>query len=318
MTVTRRHLQIALGLLWLLDAILQLQPFMFTTGFAHQILAPAGDGQPDWVAGPVRYFAELSAQHPALFNSGAAGFQLALGGAFLFRRSVRAAIIASIGWSIGIWWFGEGLGGLTSGHATLITGAPGAAILYGVLAAGCWPHHHRDKPARGLNRAWVTIWVGGALLQLLPAQHDPNALSHQIRDSANGAPGWLAAIDRAAAGLVTHAGTGGLVFVTTAMAAIGLGALVPGRTRIAAAYTGAAMAALFWLVGQNLGQLYTGHATDANSGVLLILFAAAITAPAASRSTVLDRLTATRPRPRPALAHPVPVPRLRQPTLTEI
>lgn len=316
MTVTRRHLQIALGLLWLLDGILQLQPFMFTTGFAQQILAPAGDGQTGWVAGPVRYFAELSAQHPVLLNSGAAGFQLALGGAFLFRRSVRAAIIASIGWSIGIWWFGEGLGGLASGHATLVTGAPGAAILYAVLAAGCWPHHHRETPARGLDWAWVAIWVGGALLQLLPAQRDPNALSHQIRDSANGAPGWLAAIDRAAAGLVTHAGPGGLVFVTSALAAIGLGALVPGRTRIAATSTGAAMAALFWLVGQNLGQLYTGHATDPNSGVLLILFAAAVAAPAASRSPALDRHTATRPRPAPA--HPIPALRPRQPTLTKI
>ncbi len=53
MSITRRHLQITLGLLWLADGLLQLQPFMFTTGFAHQILAPAAHGQPGWVAGPV-------------------------------------------------------------------------------------------------------------------------------------------------------------------------------------------------------------------------------------------------------------------------
>ncbi len=59
---------------------------------------------------------------------------------------MRVAIVASIGWSIGIWWFAEGFGGLASAHATLITGAPGAAVLYGVLAAGSWPRDHRDQP----------------------------------------------------------------------------------------------------------------------------------------------------------------------------
>ena len=38
MRLTRRNLQIALGVLWLLDGALQLQPFMFTTGFSNDIL----------------------------------------------------------------------------------------------------------------------------------------------------------------------------------------------------------------------------------------------------------------------------------------
>src|SRR4051812_4608300 len=37
--VTRRHLQIVLGLLWLLDGVLQAQPFMFTRDFATQTIA---------------------------------------------------------------------------------------------------------------------------------------------------------------------------------------------------------------------------------------------------------------------------------------
>jgi len=48
--ITRRHLQIALGLLWLLDGGLQLQPFMLGTGFAKQVIAPTAAGQPRFVA----------------------------------------------------------------------------------------------------------------------------------------------------------------------------------------------------------------------------------------------------------------------------
>jgi len=43
---TRRGVQVSLGVLWLLDAALQLQPYMFTSDFANQVLAPTGQGQP--------------------------------------------------------------------------------------------------------------------------------------------------------------------------------------------------------------------------------------------------------------------------------
>lgn len=43
--LTRRGLQIVLGLLWLCDAALQFQPFMFGPGFASDVLGEAADGQ---------------------------------------------------------------------------------------------------------------------------------------------------------------------------------------------------------------------------------------------------------------------------------
>jgi hypothetical protein len=51
-TVAARDVQISLGALWLLDAALQLQPFMFTADFARQVLAPSGQDQPTWIAPP--------------------------------------------------------------------------------------------------------------------------------------------------------------------------------------------------------------------------------------------------------------------------
>ena len=42
----RRRLQIALGLLWLLDAALQFQPYMFSRAFATDVLAASAAGSP--------------------------------------------------------------------------------------------------------------------------------------------------------------------------------------------------------------------------------------------------------------------------------
>jgi hypothetical protein len=54
---TRRGVQVVLGVLWLLDGALQLQPFMFTTDFAQRVLAPSGQHQPAWVAAPTDFSA---------------------------------------------------------------------------------------------------------------------------------------------------------------------------------------------------------------------------------------------------------------------
>src|SRR5579875_2666306 len=65
--VTRRTLQLSLGLIWLLDAGLQAQPFMFGKGFARDIIGPAGHGQPAGVAVPVQWAASLIGSHAVLF-----------------------------------------------------------------------------------------------------------------------------------------------------------------------------------------------------------------------------------------------------------
>jgi hypothetical protein len=83
------------------------------------------------------------------------------------------------------------------------------------------------------------------------------------------------------------------------MAAIGVAALIPGRLRMLSAYIGAGLAALFWLVGQNLGQLYTGQATDPNSAVMLILFALAVASNLDAVPRGAHSHPATRSQPRP-------------------
>src|SRR5450755_4711543 len=76
---TRRDIQIALGVLWLLDGVLQAQPFMFTRGFATQLIAPVGQGQPGVVAGPVHLGSVIVAANPVASNLLFAAIQLLIG-----------------------------------------------------------------------------------------------------------------------------------------------------------------------------------------------------------------------------------------------
>src|SRR5579872_5246564 len=71
----RRRLQLALGLIWLLDAGLQFQPFMFGKNFVATFLVGSQFGDPQLVKSPMGAVARLVSHHPALFNTGFALIQ---------------------------------------------------------------------------------------------------------------------------------------------------------------------------------------------------------------------------------------------------
>ena len=127
---TERGLQVALGLIWLTDGVLQLQPFMFTRSFVTQIITPNTIGQPRFVAWPITLAEHLIEPRVALFNAFVATLQILIGLGLLYRPTVKVALLSSFAWALGVWWIGEGLGGLFTGAASPLTGAPGAALLY--------------------------------------------------------------------------------------------------------------------------------------------------------------------------------------------
>jgi copper(I)-binding protein len=287
--ITRRGLQIALGVVWLVDGALQLQPFMFGPGFANQVLAPAADGQPGWVAAGVRWAAGLVGAHPAPWTIVFALAQLAIGIGLLVRPTVRVALAASIGWAALVWYFGEGLGGLASGHASLLTGAPGAVLLYALLAVAVWPHPVADAPAgwRGWLHhdssaapaawtpvAWAVVWVGGALLQALPGQNTPVRLATAL--TSGDLPAWQMGLNQSLADHVQRSGSPDNWLLLAVLLAIGLCALGGPRLRTFAGWAGAVVATVFWMIGQGFGDLFSGQATDPNTGPVLILFALAL------------------------------------------
>jgi hypothetical protein len=272
--ITRRHLQIALGLLWLLDGILQAQSFMFTRGFAQQVLAPVGEGQPAFVSAPVHLAVTIVSANPFAANLPFAAIQLLLGIGLLVPRTARVTVAASIAWALGVWYVGEGLSGLASGHASLITGAPGSALLYAILAAAAWPHQdgRREAPASWLPWAWAGVWGVGAVLQALPGQNTGTALAGAVTAGTSGAPKWLAGLDSSVGVWAAQHGLLLVVVLVAAEVLIGVGVLTR-RTRTPAVALGLGLALAMWVVGQDLGALYTGQATDPNSGPLLALMA---------------------------------------------
>jgi hypothetical protein len=273
--VTRRGVQITLGLLWLLDGALKFQPALLTSAFPRQVIAPAADGQPGFISWPVHEAAGLIGHAPALAVIVFGLIELALGAGLLHRRTARWALPASIGWALSIWFLGEGLGGLFGGGASLLTGAPGSSVMYAVVAVTVWPQRGGSpagqRPARWAAAAWAAAWLGGAVLQLLPGADTNASLSMTLSMNASDAPGWLAALDNHLAAWVPWAGVSVIVDLVLLQAAVGLGVLAGRRTQRAAVLGGIALSLAFWVAGQGLGEFWSGMSTDPETAPLLIL-----------------------------------------------
>jgi hypothetical protein len=206
-----------------------------------------------------------------------ASIQVLLGLGILFPRTARLALAASLPWAAGVWLFGEGLSGLASGNTSLITGMPGSAVIYGVLALAAWPRRGRSDvpPARWLPLVWAAFWIGAAVLQVLPMNNTGADVSSALL--AFGGPSWLAAFQASLAGWVSHHGLATVVVLVAVEALIGLTALSR-RTVAVSAVAGLLALLAIWVVGQDFGQLYTGQATDPNTALIATLMAVALLA----------------------------------------
>jgi hypothetical protein len=279
----RRALQLSLAGLWLLDGVLQYQPAMFTRAFPR-MLAAGATGNPAVVARPIVWDANLVGHHLVLLNTIFAAVQLLLGLGIAFRPTVRLALAASVAWSVAVWWFGEGLGGVLSGAADPRDSGPGAVIIYGLIAVLLWP---ADRPfaapfvaarAVGLRAArvlWAVFWLGQAYFVLTPENRAPQAASALITGMEAGEPSWLAASMRGAASLVAGQGLAVSVVLAAAFVLIAAGVCLPVRAARATLVLAIVLAAVLWLFVQALGGLLASGATDPESGPLLALLALA-------------------------------------------
>jgi hypothetical protein len=274
---TRRGLEIALGLLWLLDGALQFQPTMFTKDFFADVLGMSTMGLPGFVTTVNLGIADLLMAHPVLFNAIFATLQVALGVGLLWPRTATIARGVSIPWALGVWVVGEGFGGLGMGGTGLLTGAPGAALLYAVLALAIWPSSRPDVGGSVHTRqwvrwAWLVVWVGIALLEFEPLNHAAGVPAAQLVNIGEGEPGWIAEVNSAVGGVFSGAGL--IVAVLIGLCAVFAGVGVfDHRTRRAALIVGIVLAVFSGIFGQDLGELFTGEATDPGTGPLLVLFA---------------------------------------------
>jgi hypothetical protein len=302
----RRWLQLGLAAVWLLDALLQLQSFMFTKGFGQSL--GSGPGNPAFVADPVSWSARIIEAHPAWTNAAFASVQLFLALGIAWRPTVKAALAASVAWSLGVWWLGEGLGGLFNGTADAVTGAPGAVILYALLAVLLWPAGadavRGPAPAPDAGGAaaatrssgsgvggpfvaarpagvltprllWLALWGSFAYFAIQAANRTAQGLHDMVAGMADGEPGWLAALDRNAASLLAGNGAMWSVILAAAFAVIAAGIFLPAPGARVIVALAVLAALIIWVIGQNFGGILAGSATDPNSGILLILLAVA-------------------------------------------
>jgi hypothetical protein len=277
---TRRKLQLALGGIWLLDGILQFQPSMFTKAFPA-MLAGTSAGNPAFVASPIHWSAALVTHHLVVLNAIFATIQVALGLGIAWRPTLRLALAASVLWSLAVWFLGEGLGGVLAGPASLTDGAPGAVILYALLAVLLWP---AERPARfvaaraaGEKTAlalWTVLWASMAFFALQPGYRTPSGLSDEIKEMAAGQPGWLAWSVSHLATLLAGPGLLAASLLAAAFTITAFGLWLPARAARAVIVLALVLAVFLWLA-QGLGAIFTGGSTDPNSGPLLILLALA-------------------------------------------
>jgi hypothetical protein len=314
----RRKLQLALGVIWLLDGILQYQPSMFGKSFP-QMLAASAPGNPAVIARPITWSANLIDHHLVLLNAVFATIQLALGLGIAWRPTVKIALAASVAWSVSVWWLGEGLGGVLAGTASPVNGAPGAVILYALLAVLLWPADTdagapfvagRAVGRRAARACWLVLWASLAFFALMPASRAPQAISGMISDMAPGEPSWLAWIDNHAASALTHQGLAASVVLAVVLAVVAAGVYLPPRFARPVIVLALVVAVVLWLA-QGLGGIFTGSGTDPSSGPLLALLALAFwpaVAPAAATPPQPAAATSAQPAPATATsAQPAPV-----------
>ena len=279
----RRALQLGLAAIWLVDGALQFQGFMFTSGFS-QMIGGTADGNPAVVAKPITWNATLVDHHMVLLNAIFATIQLLLGLGIAFRPAVRVALAASVLWSLGVWWFGEGLGGVLSGAASPLNGAPGAVIIYALLAVLLWPAD-REVPApftaaravgAHVARAlWAVLWLSLAYFAMTPGNRAPQGLSGMIAGMESGEPLWLQHLQKGAASLVGSQGLAASVALAAALVLVAAGVYLPAGIAKGTLVLAIVVAAFIWVFGEALGGILAGGGTDVNSGPLLALLALA-------------------------------------------
>ena len=271
------RLRLALAAAWLLDAALQYQPFMFTRAFG-QSLAMSAQGNPRLISDPITWSAGIVEQHPVVTNAAFATIQLIIALGIAWRPAVKFALAASVAWSVAVWWLGEGLGGVLTASASPWDGAPGAVIIYALLAVLLWPGD-RGAPAPFVagrpfgclpaRLLWLTLWGSMAFLTLQSASMP--------------SPGQQAS-----------------AFLALVFDLVAVGIFLPVPYARVAVIMAAIAATAIWVIGQDFGALFTGSATDPNTGPLLVLLAAAYW-PARAGSRSGNRNGADRPA---LLAHP--------------
>jgi cytochrome oxidase Cu insertion factor (SCO1/SenC/PrrC family) len=283
----RQLIRIGFGVLWILDGLLQAQPAM-PLGLATNVTEPSADGAPGWVRGLVDFAAQGWTYHPV--NAAAAAVWIQIGiGIWLVTAArgpwSRLGGLASVGWGLVVWIFGEAFGGIFAPGLSWLFGAPGAALLYAVAGAlialpdRAWAGPRLGRVVLGGTGLFL---AGMALIQAWPGNGfwsgtvggKPGNLASMIQGMAQTSqPRFLSSLVNAFGTFAAGHGFAVNLVLVVAMAAIGL-ALASGRRAVLRPAIGllVVLCAAVWVLVQDLG-VFGGLGTDPNSMIPFALVA---------------------------------------------
>ncbi len=264
--------------LWIVDGLLQLLPRMYTMFMVQSVLRPPTTGEPAWLSHLTQAILVAGSEHLVAFNRALTLIQVGLGLALLLRGRYRSwPHWLSLIWCAAVWVFGEAFGGLLTGQASLVTGAPGSVALYAVLTWAAWPPRRPGDVAgrrRGVTAALAATWTLGAILQAFPVFFMPSGLSQLLLGNVNSyQPAWVNALMPWGAAHLAADPLAANVLLMAVMAFIAAGIWVGGRPRRAALLASMPFAALLWVFGQAFGMLPMAMTTDPNTSPLLVALA---------------------------------------------
>ncbi|HEY6539751.1 MAG TPA: hypothetical protein VIZ18_02395 [Ktedonobacteraceae bacterium] len=296
MLLSRKTLQLILGFLWLIDGLLQLEPLMFTGNMINSIMRPMLKGQPGFIEPSLQFVVNQTTLHLALANVVIAVVQICLGLGFLLLsdRWIKDLVIASIVWAFIVWYGGEGMSMLLTGQASVLSGAPGAVLLYPLLGFAIYPRKKSDAASQQgkmnvrydglLTRAhlrWILsgFWFFAALLQLQPNWWQPGQISQTI-GAAVGQGGLDAVlVDPVLHQLSNITATIEIplnIALIVVFLALGIGLAVARREQLRAFLIASIVVSIvIWYCTEAFGMILTGMATDFNSGLLVVVMALA-------------------------------------------
>jgi hypothetical protein len=280
-----RSVQITLGVLWLLDGLLQFQPYMFSHNFLAQTIGSMASGQPGLIEWTINTAVQIAAPYRIEFNALFALVQVAIGvGLIAGRRWVKPALAVSFAWAFVVWWFGEGLGMIPMGMASPLTGAPGAVLLYVLVGVMVWPTGKAPETSAAsagplgdyyARMVWGFLWLLLGVLMLQPVNRAAGAFSSTFSTAASSSPGPFAGLNNGLASMFSGRDTLSAVVLAALFTVVGIAVFLNWR-RNAFLVLGSVMALLIWITGEYFGGMFTGQGTDPNSGPLLVLLAATL------------------------------------------
>jgi cytochrome oxidase Cu insertion factor (SCO1/SenC/PrrC family) len=285
----RRLLRVGFGILWVFDGILQAQPQM-AGGLPQEVIKPAAATSPAWVQHLVNWGGSIWTYHPIQAGAATVWIQVGIGMWLIFAPrgwSSRLAGLASAGWGLVVWAFGEAFGGIFAPGLTVLFGAPGAVLIYAVAGAlVALPERAWESPRTGrLTLAGTGVFfLGMALLQAWPgrgfwqgtAGGQASGLASMVQSMAGTSqPHVLASIVSAFGNFTAAHGFAVNLVAVIALAAIGAAfclSALRGDARLAriAVLVAAVFCLADWVLIEDLG-FFGGLGTDPNSMIPLIL-----------------------------------------------